>query len=203
MYDAAGTAAANRLSMFNTWIGTTGETCSYLYTYCFASGSTSSAYFGLSISYDTTVMRTYTNAKIYGAVWNDYAEFRQTNKQVKPGQCVIDNDDGSVTITSKRLLPGVQIVSDTFGFAIGETDKTKTPLAVSGRVLARTYRDRSEYHAGMAVCSAPNGTVDIMTREEIMMYPDCIVGIVSEIPEYDTWGTGNINVDGRIWIKVK
>lgn len=203
IYDAAGTVAANRLSMFNTWIGTTGETRSYLYTYGFASGSTTNAYFGLSISYDTTVMRTYTNAQIYGAVWNDYAEFRQTNKQVKPGQCVIDNDDGSVAITNKRLLPGVQIVSDTFGFAIGETDKTKTPLAVSGRVLARTYRDRSEYHAGMAVCSAPNGTVDIMTREEIMMYPDCIVGIVSEIPEYDTWGTGNINVDGRIWIKVK
>jgi len=55
----------------------------------------------------------------------------------------------------------------------------------------------------MAVCSAPNGTIDIMTREEIQMYPDAIVGIVSEIPEYEEWGTGNVKVNGRIWIKVR
>jgi len=55
----------------------------------------------------------------------------------------------------------------------------------------------------MAVCSAPNGTVDIMTREEIKEYPDCIIGIVSEIPEYDTWGSDNIKVNNRIWIKIK
>ena len=42
-----------------------------------------------------------------------------------------------------------------------------------------------------------------MTREEIIQYPDRIVGIVSEIPEYDTWGSGDVKVNGRIWIKVK
>lgn len=55
----------------------------------------------------------------------------------------------------------------------------------------------------MAVCSAPNGTVDIMTREEIKEYSDCIIGIVSEIPQYETWGSDNVNVNGRIWIKIK
>jgi len=55
----------------------------------------------------------------------------------------------------------------------------------------------------MAVCSAPGGTVDIMTREEIKEYPDCIIGIVSEIPEYKYWGSSNVDVDNRIWIKVK
>jgi len=69
--------------------------------------------------------------------------------------------------------------------------------------LVYTYRDRYEYHAGDAVCSAPDGTVDIMTREEIKEYPDAIIGIVSEIPNYTTWGTGNIPVNGRIWIKVR
>jgi len=86
---------------------------------------------------------------------------------------------------------------------MGETDDAKTPVAVAGRVLVYPYRDRMDYHAGQAVCTAPNGTVDIMTREEIMMYPDCIVGIVSEIPDYDVWGTGNVEVNGRIWIKVR
>jgi len=100
-------------------------------------------------------------------------------------------------------MPGAQVVSDTFGFAIGENDECKTPLAVSGRVLVYPYRNRYEYHAGMAVCSAPNGTVDIMTREEIKEYPDAIVGIVSEIPQYEEWGEKPVKVDGRIWIKVK
>ena len=140
---------------------------------------------------------------VTGAVWNDYAEFRKTNKEAKAGQVVVDNDDGSLSITDKRLMPGAQIVSDTFGFSIGETKEAKTPLAVSGRVLVYTYRPREEYHAGMVVCSAPNGTIDIMTREEIQQYPDAIIGIVSEIPEYEEWGTGKVKVDGRIWIKVR
>lgn len=141
--------------------------------------------------------------QVYGAVWNDYAEFRKTNHEAKPGQVVVDNDDGSLSLSSARLLPGAQVVSDTYGFAIGETKETETPLAVSGRVLVYTYRDRSEYHAGQAVCSAPNGTVDIMTRQEINEYPDAIIGIVSEIPNYEEWGTGKVKVNGRIWIKVK
>ena len=86
---------------------------------------------------------------------------------------------------------------------MGETEEATTPLAVAGRVLVYPYQNRESYHAGMAVCSAPNGTVDIMTRDEICKYPDCIVGIVSEIPNYKNWGTDNIKVNDRIWIKVK
>lgn len=142
-------------------------------------------------------------AQVYNAVWNDYAEFRKTNHKVKYGQVVVDKDDGSLAITERRLQPGAQVVSDTWGHIMGETDDAKTPIAVAGRVLVYPYQDRSKYHAGMSVCSAPNGTVDIMTRDEIVWYPDAIVGIVSEIPDYDTWGSGNVKVDGRIWIKVR
>jgi len=74
---------------------------------------------------------------------------------------------------------------------MGETDTAKTPIAVAGRVLAYPYRDKSEYHLGDAVCSAPDGKIDIMTRDEIMMYPERIVGTVSEIPTYDIWQAGN------------
>lgn len=141
--------------------------------------------------------------RVFNAVFNDYAEYRTTCKGVKPGQCVYDNDDGSLSISDKFLIPGAQIVSDTFGHAMGMTEKCTTPIAVAGRVLAYPYGDRSKYHAGQSVCAAPNGTVRIMTRSEIATYPDCIVGIVSEIPDYETWGTDNVKVDGRIWIKVK
>ena len=140
---------------------------------------------------------------INNAVSNDYAEYRTTLQSVKPGQVVVDNDDGSMKITTERLMPGAQVVSDTWGHIMGETENAKTPIAVAGRVLAYTFQDRSKYHAGMAVCSAPNGTVDIMTREEIKNYPDAIIGIVSEIPNYLSWGTENVLVDNRIWIKIR
>ncbi len=140
--------------------------------------------------------------RVYNAVFNDYAECR-TTIDLTPGHVVIDQDDGSLVCSSKRLQPGAQVISDTYGHLMGGTDKAKTPIAVAGRVLVYTYQSRENYHAGMAVCSAPNGTVDIMSRAEICEYPDCIVGIVSEIPQYETWGSDNVKVDGRIWIKVR
>lgn len=141
--------------------------------------------------------------KIYGAVWNDYAEYRQTHHKVRPGQCVYEKGDGSLAISYERMMPGANIVSDTFGFAIGETDECKTPLAVSGRVLAYPYESKETYNPGDAVCSGPNGTISKMTRAEIRDYPERIVGTVSEIPTYEVWGSGNIKVNGRIWIKVR
>ena len=171
-------------------------------------GHSGTFYFSSGKAYDATVNNTNADAniragKVYCAVWNDYAEFRKTNKKAKPGQVVVDRDDGSLIITTKRLQTGTHVVTDTYGFSIGETDETQTPVAVSGRVLVYPYRAREEYHAGMAVCSAPDGTVDIMSRDEIMLYPDAIVGIVSEIPTYEEWGSDHIKVNNRIWIKVK
>lgn len=149
------------------------------------------------------VFGTFRAGQVYGAVWNDYAEYRQTKKYVQPGYCVIETGKGDLIKSSERLQPGANIVSDTFGFAIGETEQTKTPLAVSGRVLAYPYEDRDSYQAGDPVCSGPNGTISKMTREEVREYPDRIIGTVSEIPNYEVWGTGNVKVNNRIWIKVK
>lgn len=140
--------------------------------------------------------------RVYNAVWNDYAEYRTADTQ-EPGRVVAENGDDTLSITQIRLAPFAGVVSDTFGFAEGRTDTAKTPLAVAGRVLVYTFKDRNEYKPGDCVCAAPNGTVDIMTREEIMMYPDRIVGTVSCVPDYTIWGSGNIKVNGRIWIKVR
>lgn len=141
--------------------------------------------------------------KVYGAVWNDYAEFRAQQEIIEPGYCVASTDNGKVYKTTDKFQACDGIVSDTFGFSIGETDECKTPLAVAGRVLAYCEGDRYSYHAGDTVCAGPEGKVMKMTREEIREWPDRIIGIVSEIPEYECWGTGNVKVNGRIWIKVK
>lgn len=140
--------------------------------------------------------------KVRGAVWNDYAEYRESLIK-EPGRCVIETGYGDLELSTKRLQLGGNIISDTFGFSIGETDKAETPIAVCGRVLAYPYEDRYKFTAGAAVCSGPNGTVSLMTREEIKEWPDAIIGYVSEIPEYKEWGPDKIQVNNRIWIKVK
>lgn len=139
---------------------------------------------------------------LYGAAWNDYAEYRESDI-TEPGRVICENGDDTLSLSTERLQPGANVISDTFGFAIGETETAKTPIAVSGRVLVYPYENRDTYKPGDAVCAAPNGTVSKMTREEIREYPERIIGTVSAIPNYETWGTGNVSVNGRIWIKVK
>jgi hypothetical protein len=150
---------------------------------------------------DTGQAPVYASA-VYGAVWNDYAEYRKA-ETLEAGRVVIEDKSGKMKLSTERLQPGANVVSDTFGFAIGETDDCKTPLAVAGRVLAYPYEDRDSYPLGAAVCSGPNGTISLMTREEIREYPERIIGTVSEIPTYEVWGDGNAPVNGRIWIKVR
>ena len=161
-------------------------------------------YFNLSNGYSY-------HTRAYQAVWNDYAEFRQGDT-IEPGRVVIEQKNGIMTMAQERLAPGAKIISDTYGQAMGETKKAKTPIAVSGRVLVYPFKDRNEYELGAAVCAAPGGTVDIMTREEIREYPERIIGTVSEIPTYTVWHAGGsvkdgpteeIKVNGRIWVYVR
>ena len=140
--------------------------------------------------------------KVRGAVFNDYAEYRESLIK-EPGRCVVETGYGDLELSTKRLHLGGNIVSDTFGFSIGETNKAQTPIAVCGRVLAYPYEDKYKFTAGAAVCSGPNGTISLMTREEIKEWPDAIIGYVSEIPEYKEWGTDKIQINNRIWIKLK
>lgn len=148
----------------------------------------------------------YANA-VVGAVWNDYAETRKAYsedfKYMKPGcvvtECAIEND--TVRLTDKRLEKIPMVITDTYGFLIGEKEGDVVPVAVAGRVLVNTYEDRSKFELGDAVCSGPNGTVSIMTYEELLTFPDRVLGYVSCIPDYDTWG--EVKVNNRIWIKLK
>ena len=144
------------------------------------------------------------NDVLYGAAWNDYAEFRQGDT-LEPGKCVVEAGDDTLTLATGRMIPGASIVSDTFGFSIGETEKCKTPIAVSGRVLAYPYESREEFrkNIGRPVCSGPNGTVSIMTDEEYREKGYCALGTISAVPDYEEWGTGNVKVNNRVWIHVK
>ena len=140
---------------------------------------------------------------VWGAVWNDYAEFREGDT-IESGKCVIEVGNDTLITSTERMTPGANITSDTFGFAIGETEQAKTPIAVSGRVLAYPYESREEFkkNIGRPVCSGPNGTVSIMTDEEYRDKGYCAIGTISAVPDYEEWGTGKVKVNGRVWIKV-
>ena len=178
-----------------TTAANTSSTKSYVTT---CSGATTG-----TLTYHTGVYVNHSTGVLYGAAWNDYAEYREQTEEIEPGYCVVSSNSGKVSKTTEKFQACDGIVSDTYGFAIGETDECKTPLAVAGRVLAYAAGDRTDYQAGDTVAAGPDGKVIKMTREEIREWPDRIVGIVSEIPEYETWGSGNVPVNGRIWIKVK
>lgn len=155
------------------------------------------------LKYNSNVYINNANGVMFGAAWNDYAEYRETTEIIEPGRVVCENNDDTLNLSQERLQPGAEIVSDTFGFAIGETEQCKTPIAAAGRVLAYPYEDRNTYNAGDPVCAGPNGTISKMTRKEVKEYPDRMIGTVSAVPTYETWGENNIPVNGRIWIRIK
>lgn len=145
------------------------------------------------------------NDVMYGAAWNDYAEYRKTtHEEFEAGRVYKENGDGTLTMAQDRLEPGCGVASDTFGFAIGQTKDCFLPIAISGRVLAYTDKDPSTFKVGAPVCSGEGGTVSMMSPREERRYPSRIIGTVSEIPDYDVWhGAKDIQVNGRIWIKIK
>lgn len=134
---------------------------------------------------------------LYGAAWNDYAETRTIKDTVEPGDVVCEYGGGVLSPSETRLQPCPYVVSDTYGVIIG--DSKDTPVAVAGRVLVK-LSDFS-FKIGDCVCAGPDGKAVIMTREEIKEFPDRILGIITEIPNYDEWH--GVKVNNRVWIKIR
>ena len=214
------TTSITELSLGNNAYNTNGDNAAGKITfYNSSTASNSSAGSALIGKYDLigSTSRNYVEAEyfkgtqVWGAVWNDYAEFRETKETIEPGRCIVETGNGDLILSTGRLQNGAEIVSDTYGFAIGQSKKCNTPIASNGRVLAYLYEDEEDArkHIGQPVCSGPNGTVSIMTNQEARDYPWKIIGTISEIPNYDKWQVGNleqdefINVNGRIWIRVR
>ena len=180
-------------------------------TNIYSSASTSKAYVLGTLTASSANHGTVYNASVYtqgtvlyGAAWNDYAEYREAPEDdIEAGRCVREVGDDTLVRSTERLQKGCEIVSDTYGFAIGQTEKANTPIAVTGRVLAYVYEGRevAKEHIGDCVCSGPDGTVSIMTEEEERMYPGRIIGTISAVPDYEIWNE-TVKVNGRVWIRI-
>lgn len=136
-----------------------------------------------------------------GIAWNDYAELRRCNESVLPGQIVCDTGNGDVELSKERLQACAHVVSDTYGHLIGDNKEESVPIAVAGRVLVAMDNTLSSVKIGDCVCADANGLASKMTRKEIINYPDRILGVVCEIPNYNN--IGSIDIDDRVWINVK
>ena len=188
----------------NNFLKLSGGTVTGVTTFSNTTASTSTTTGAVKISGGLGVAGNIYANKVYGAVWNDYAECRESNEFIDAGYVVKENGDDTLSLADGRLIYGCSIVSDTFGFMIGETDKAHTPIAVSGRVLAYPYENREvfRHNIGCFVCSGPNGTVSLMDKEEVWNHPEAIIGQVSAVPDYEYWGN-NVKVNCRVWIKVR
>ena len=148
----------------------------------------------------------FTAGIVNSAGYNDYAEYRLSKEKLSGGIVATESQDGYICRSNKRLGKACMITSDTYGFVMGEKAKNKDeysiPIAVAGRVLVYTDKDRSSFKVGDVVCSGIDGTVSKMKWWEKILFPDRILGVVSEIPIYDKWGSDNVEVNNRIWIRV-
>ena len=142
------------------------------------------------------------NGVMHGAAWNDYAEKRlvlvdKDNPELtEPGSVVCENGDGSLSPSTERLQPCAYVISDTYGMVIGED--ADIPVGVSGKVLVKVD---SVVKVGDCLCSGKNGFASVMTRNEVINFPDRILGIVTEIPTYEEWN--DIKINNRVWMKIK
>lgn len=204
--DNADAATLNSAKTYsdNNFLKLSGGTVTGVTTFSNTTASSSTTTGAVKISGGLGVAGNIYANKVYGAVWNDYAECRESNEFIDAGYVVKENGDDTLSLADGRLIYGCSIVSDTFGFMIGETDKAHTPIAVSGRVLAYPYENREvfRHNIGCFVCSGPNGTVSLMNKEEVWNHPEAIIGQVSAVPDYEYWGN-NVKVNGRVWIKVR
>lgn len=144
-----------------------------------------------------------TATKVKNAVYNDYQEYRSSTTKIKAGYVCVESENGFVELCRKDRQKNIQgIQSDTYGTIMGCDKEDNTPVSVQGRVLVYA-ENKNNLKLGDQVCSSKNGKIRKMKWYEKILFPEQIVGIVSEFPSYEIWGTDNVSIDGRIWINVR
>lgn len=135
-------------------------------------------------------------ARIYNAVYNDYADFWKHAPGVEeiPGYCYSFTKKGLIISNKRADKACVGICSDTYGFATGPQRKG-IPISVAGFVLA--YIDK-EYKTGTRLVNNKHG---ILTKAKIR---DIIMGkqIAIYLNKETKMQTKGIFVKGRFWVKV-
>lgn len=150
----------------------------------------------------TTVTATgnISGGKVYGAVWNDIADFLEVPDDtiIEFGKVYTRSKD-KVEQTTKVNQKAIGIASDTFGLSIGKKGKGKEiPIALGGWVLA--YVDKV-YDFGTELVATKNGGLTKASLITSMFRSNRVVAIFDRKEEMKEWN--GVEVKGRHWVKVK
>ena len=148
-------------------------------------------------------LRQLRGSKVWGAVWNDFADFQLLCDNLEFGKCYYDTADGAKICNERCQMSVIGIASNTFGNSVGiRDDQMQVPIAVSGWVLA--YVDK-EYPCGTPLTNDEFGNLTEMTLEEKRNYPERLVGIYKRKEMDEEFGIegSKIKVNNRHWVKVK
>ncbi len=138
--------------------------------------------------------------RVDGAVWNDIADFLETENEitVEFGKVYVLDNKGKTRLSKKRCEKGaIGIASDTYGMSVGKKGKGKKeiPIALAGIVLA---------HVDKAYVS---GTPLVCTKAGKLTKANCfdrsykIIATYYKLEKDKKWN--GVVVNGRHWVKVK
>ncbi|MFN8846950.1 MAG: hypothetical protein ACK5V3_01065 [Bdellovibrionales bacterium] len=143
-------------------------------------------------------------AKVWGAVWNDYADFQKLNDKLVYGKVYYDTIEGAKICTQRCQMGIMGVATNTFGAAVGQGANYgfEVPIAVAGWVLA--YVDK-EYPTGTPLTNDESGNLTEMTLEEKRNYPERLIATYKKKELDIEWGMEGkkVAVDGRHWVQVK
>lgn len=141
--------------------------------------------------------------KVWNAVYNDIVDFqplRNPREQIECGKCYYETGEGLSKCNELGQLAAVGIASDTFGIACGAARPNCVPIAIAGWTLA--YVD--EVHPpGTLLTTNPSGVLIAASDFNAHNHPECIIAKYMRSEPAKTWGpNGEVNVNGRHWVKV-
>jgi hypothetical protein len=143
-----------------------------------------------------------TSGKVYNTIYNDVADFFELENEIdiEYGKVYVYEDNGNVRKSKEYCEMGILgIATDTYGFGVGhKSNKKQIPISVAGYVLA--FVDKP-YPSGTPLTSILDGQLTEMKREDVMKYPERIIGTFIKIEPKEEWN--EILVNGRCWVKVK
>lgn len=144
-------------------------------------------------------------AKVYGAVWNDIADFIELDPDnpvdVEYGKVYIRTDTYKVAKASKYAQRGViGIASDTYGFGVGQKPEgvKSIPIAIGGWVLA--YTDKL-YLPGTPLVATRDGKLTKARWWTRVFDSTKILATFDRAELAKAWN--GVYVQGRNWVKVR
>lgn len=135
-----------------------------------------------------------TGSKVYGAVFNDIADFVEVPEgfQVEYGRVYKRDTNYSIIKTEKKNdKTSLGIASDTYGFGVG-AGENKMPIAIGGWVLACVDH---AYKSGTSLVATKDG---YLTKASIL--EKNILAIYDRPEKEKIWN--GIEVNNRHWVRI-